>query len=121
MKKKIAIFASVLGALAVAALIRWGQISFESSGGGRGAESPNKKLMVMASAFHNKKFWSGWHRYYEFTVGPPKGKPIQHIIMDQPLQDLIDWREDGSIDWAADGSFVTYAFKDTRLVLSVNP
>ena len=120
MKKKIAIILPALLLLAVIA--RLTQMALGSSGEGNGAESPDKKFFAHAESFYTSRFWGGTHNYYEFTIMPtPKGRPIHHIVMDEPPQGMFGVRQDDWIQWSADSSSVTYSFKGTKLTLSVNP
>jgi hypothetical protein len=118
MKKKSAILIATL--LLLGTLIRSGQVALDSTGGGRGAESPDKKFLALASDFYNKKFWGGTHNYYEFTIKTPGGGRVHHIVMDEPPQGMIDWREDGVMQWASNSSSVTCSFKGAQLTLNVD-
>src|SRR5262249_27815204 len=92
-----------------------------SLGGGRSAYSPDKKYRASAFGFHSERFWGGVHNYYEFSIHSADGQRLQHIVMDEPPQGMIGWRDDGSIQWTPDSSSVTYSFKSTELKLSVKP
>jgi hypothetical protein len=117
MKKKSAILIATL--LLLGTLIRFAQVALNSSGGGRMAASPDSKFLALASDFHQKRFWGGTHNYYEFTVKTAGGGRVHHIVMDEPPQGMIDWREDGGIQWVSDSSCVTYTFKGGQLTLNV--
>ena len=119
MKKKTTLI--ILAFILLGGLFRFGYLALDSSGGGRGAESPDKRFLALASDFYRKKFWGGTHNHYEFIVQVTGGQRIQHVLMDEPPQGMIGWREDGLIQWAADSSSVTYSFKGAQLTLSVKP
>lgn len=119
MKKKTTLI--ILAFILLGGFLRFGCVALDSIGGGRGLESPDKKFLALASDFYEKKFWGGTHNHYEFTIQTPGGQRIQHVLMDEPPQGMIGWRENGSIQWAADSSSVTYSFKGTQLTLSVKP
>ena len=89
-------------------------------GCGRGAESPDKKFLAEASDLYSERFWGGTHNYYEFTITTAEGGRVHHIVMDEPPQGMIDWREDGLIQWASNSSSVTYTFKGAQLTLNVD-
>jgi hypothetical protein len=119
MKKKTATIIVVF--IMVGTLIRFVQVLLSGSGSGNGVESPDKKYLALASDFHGKKFWGGTHNYYEFTVQTAEGRHLQHVVMDEPLQGMISWRENDSIQWTSNSSSVTYTFKGGQLTLSVLP
>jgi hypothetical protein len=119
MKKKTVIL--IVSLLLLVTLIRFVQVTLGSVGGGRSAESPDKKFLALASDFYNERFWGGTHRYYEFTIETVGGGRVHHILMDEPPQGMIEWREDGLIQWASNSSSVTYTFKGAQLTLSVSP
>lgn len=95
-------------------------VQIAPTGGGRDAASPDKKYLASASGLYSKKFWGGTHNYYEFTIKTIGGARVQHIVMDEPPQGMIDWREDGSIQWASNSASVIYTFKGANLILSVD-
>jgi hypothetical protein len=119
MKKKSVLIIVVI--LLVGTLIRFFQVASASIGGGRSAESPDKRYTADASFFHEKGFWGGTNNGYEFTVKTAEGRRVQHIVMDEPPQGMINWRDDGSIQWTSNSSSVTYSFKGGQLTLSVIP
>jgi len=116
MKKKSAILIATLLLLGI--LIRMVQVG--PTGGGRRAESLDKKFLAAASDLYSERFWGGTHNYYEFTIKTPEGGRVHHIVMDEPPQGMIDWREDGVIQWASNSSSVTYTFKGALLTLNVD-
>jgi hypothetical protein len=73
----------------------------------------------MAWDFRAKRFWGGVHNYYEFTVTTAGGEGVHHVIMDEPPQGMIDWREDGIIQWASNNSSVTYSFSGGQVTLNM--
>ena len=114
------IIIAVLIVLAVL-LFRFVQMTLLETGEGNGAESPNKRFRALAESCYTTRFFGGRHNYYEFTIEASDGRRIQHIVMDEPTQGMIGWREGGSIQWAPDSSSVTYTFKGAQLILSVVP
>ena len=90
-------------------------------GGGQYRESPDKKFTASASSMIDRFFFGGERQYYEFEVEAASGRQIRRIVIDEPPEGMIEWREEGSIEWAIDSSSVTYSFKGTRLVLIINP
>jgi hypothetical protein len=91
------------------------------SGGGRETVSPDKKYIARAYDYFGKGSGGGTNNYYEFSVRTAEGRPVQHIVMDEPPQGMIDWREDGLIQWTSNSSSVTYGFKGGQITLSVLP
>ena len=114
MKKKRTI---LIAALLLGILIRFVQVA--PTGSGRGVESPDRKFLAEASDLYSKRFWGGIHNFYEFTIKTAGGKQVHHIVMDDPPQGTIDWREDGVIQWASNSSSVTYTFNGGQLTLNV--
>jgi hypothetical protein len=96
MKKRSAILIAIIILLGI--LIRMVQVG--PTGGGRGTKSPDNKFLAEASYLYGKGFWGGTHNYYEFTVKTAGGRQVSHIVMDEPPQGMIHWREDGLIQWA---------------------
>jgi hypothetical protein len=111
----------IAGLLLLGVLFRFAQVAVQSYSGGRATNSPDQKFLAVAEDFYKKKFWGGTHDYYEFTINTPGGERVQHILMDEPPQGMIDWREDGEIQWASNSASVTYIFKGGRMTLDVNP
>ena len=95
------------------------ELQIAPAGGGRGAESPDKRFLAMASDYRAKRFWGGVHNYYEFAVTTAGGELVHHVIMDEPPQGMIDWREDGVIQWASNNSSVTYSFSGAQVTLNM--
>jgi len=118
MKKRV-----IIAILAVLSLIlfRFVQVTLSETGEGDGAESPDKRFLAMAEAHYATRFFGGRHNYYEFKIQTSNGRPIQHIVMDEPPQGMVSPRGERLIQWAADSSSVTYALKGTKLILSVVP
>jgi hypothetical protein len=116
MKIKSAVLIATLLLLGI--LIRFVQIA--PTGGGNGAESPDQKFLALASGLYSKRFGGGTHNYCEFEIKTAGGGRIHHIVMDEPPQGMIDWREDGVIQWASNSSSVTYTFKGALLTLNVD-
>jgi hypothetical protein len=120
-KKRTSIWVIIVAIALLTAVARLVQVTLGSVGGGRSADSPDKKFRASASSFRCERFWGGVHNYYEFSVNSADGRRIQHILMDEPPQGMVGWREDGSIQWTLDSSSPTYSFKGTELKLSVKP
>ena len=89
-------------------------------GGGQYRESP-KKFTATASSMTDRFFFGGERRNYEFEIEAGSRHQIRRIIIDEPPEGMIEWRDDGSIEWEADSSSVTYSFRGTKLILSVKP
>ena len=87
-------------------------------GGGQHRESPDKKFSAWAASITDRFFFGGERNYYEFEIKIDAGSRgnFRRIIIDEPPEGMIDWREEGLIEWAADSSAVTYGFKGTRLI-----
>jgi hypothetical protein len=115
-QKKITLYTATLLLLGI--LVR--AVFIAPMGGGRGAESPDKKFLALASDFHGRRFWGGAHNYYEFTIKTSGGERVQHVVMDGAPQGMTSWREDGSIQWASNSLSVTYTFKGGQLTLNVD-
>ena len=90
-------------------------------GGGQYRESPDKKFTATASSMTDRFFFGGERRYYEFEIEAGSRHQIRRIIIEEPPEGMIEWRDDGSIEWEADSSSVTYSFRGTKLILSVKP
>ena len=90
-------------------------------GGGQYRESPDKKFTASASSMIDRFFFGGERRYYEFEIEAGSRHQIRRMVIDEPPEGMIEWREDGSIEWQADSSSVTYSFRGTKLILSVKP
>jgi hypothetical protein len=120
-KKRTSILVIIVAVALLAAVLRLVQVTLGSVGGGRSVDSPDKKFRASASSFRCERFWGGVHNYYEFSVHSADGHRVQHILMDEPPQGMVGWRDDGSLQWAPDSSSLTYSFKGTELKLSVKP
>lgn len=90
-------------------------------GGGRDQKSPDGRLVAHAYSLWDRFFWGGERQYYEFSIEASPQRTLRRIVIDEPPEGVIGWREEGVIEWAADSSAVTYTFRGTRLVLSVKP
>ncbi len=90
-------------------------------GGGQYRESFDKKLTASVSTMADRFFFGGERHYYEFEIEAGFRQQIRRIVIDEPPEGMIDWREEGSIEWLADSSAVTYSFNSTQLILSVKP
>lgn len=121
MKKKIIIFAilSLLPVLAVA--YRFFQLLPYPMGGGKYVESPDKRFTARASSLTDRDFFCGERRYYEFIIDLNPSQRIRRIVIPEPKEGMIGWRDEGTIQWATDGSSVTYTFKETQLTLKMTP
>jgi hypothetical protein len=121
MKNKVIIFAVLTVLLLGAAGYRFLQVLPYPMGGGQYKESPNKQFTAHASSLTDRSFFGGERRYYEFTIeAGPRGS-IRRLVIDEPPEGMIEWRDEGTIQWAADGSAVTYYFRGTQLILTSTP
>jgi hypothetical protein len=122
MKRKTRIFVVIAAAILIGVLIRFATVALGTLGEGRSQDSPDKKFRAYAGSVYQKRFWGGTYNHYEFRIEAISGgQQIQHIIMAEPPQGMIVWRNDGSVQWTADSSSVTYSFKGTEIQLSVKP
>jgi hypothetical protein len=122
-KKKIIVIAviAVPAVLLLATAYRFVQVFPYPMGGGQYRESPDKRFTAQASSLTDRSFFGSERRYYEFTIeaGPPQR--VRRVVIDEPPEGMIGWREQGTIQWAADSSAVTYTFGGTQLILSTKP
>jgi hypothetical protein len=121
MKKIIIIIAVSLTMLVLAVGYRILHVFPYPMGGGQYRESPDKKFTASASSMIDRFFFGGERRYYEFEIAAGSRHEIRRIVIDEPPEGMIDWRDGGSIEWEADSSSVTYSFRGTKLILSVEP
>src|ERR1051325_5597974 len=96
-KKRTSLRIIIAAVVLVTAIVRFAQVAFGSMGEGRGADSPDKKFSAKATSWYCKRFWGGVHNYYEFTVQSAQGQRVHRVLMDEPPQGMVGWREDGSI------------------------
>ena len=92
---------------------QWGMVSIESH--------PIKKFTASASSMTDRFFLGGERRYYEFEIETGPRQQVRRIVIDEPSEGMIDWREEGSIERASDSSGVAYRFKGSQLILNVKP
>ena len=108
MKKGVKIVLAITGVIFLGVVIRFGIIAFDSMGTGRSQDSPDKRFQTRVSSLWCKKFWGGNGNRYEFTVQSlADGRVLQHVLMEEPPQGMVSWRDDDMIQWAADSSSVT--------------
>jgi hypothetical protein len=120
-KKCIIIFLVLVALLLVAAVYRFMQVLPYPMGGGQYKESPDKRFTAHASSLTDRSFFGGERRYYEFTIEAGPRQSVRHLVIDEPPEGMIGWRDEGTIQWAADGSTVTYSFRGTQLILTNAP
>jgi len=116
--RKVIIPSAIIGAVLLAAAYRFVQIAPYPQGGGRYEESPNKQFTADAFNLTDRSFFGGEKSFYEFTI-KSRGQQIRHVVMEQPREEMIQWRDEGTIQWAPDNSTVTYSFNGMQLVLSL--
>jgi hypothetical protein len=121
MNKKIIVVVVLAVLLLLAAGYRLLQVLPYPMGGGMCKESPDKRFTAHASSLTDLHYFGGVRCYYEFTIESAQRQRIRCIVIDEPPDGMIGWREEGEIQWAADSSSVTYTFKGTRLIMSVTP
>lgn len=120
MKKKTIVMLALLIMLVFAAGYRFVYVFPYPIGGGQYRESPDKKFTASASSMVDRFFFGGVRHYYKFEIEDASHRQIRRIVMDDPLEEMIEWREEGLIEWAIDSSSVTYSFNGTKLILLVN-
>ena len=121
MKKKVIIFTVLMVLLLGATSYRFVQVLPYPIGGGQYKESPNKQFTAHASSLTDRSFFGGERRYYEFTIESGPRQRVRRLVIDEPPEGMVGWRDDGSIQWAADDSTVTYSFRGTQLILTNAP
>ena len=121
MKKCIIILAVLFVLLLGAAGYRFVQVLPYPMGGGQYKESPDKRFTEHASSLTDRSFFGGERRYYEFSIEAGPRQRVRRLVIDEPPEGMIDWRDEGTIQWATDGSTVTYNFKGTQLILTNAP
>lgn len=121
MKKCIIILAVLFVLLLGAAGYRFVQVLPYPMGGGQYKESPDKRFTAHASSLTDRSFFGGERRYYEFSIEAGPRQRVRRLVIDEPPEGMIDWRDEGTIQWATDGSTVTYNFKGTQLILTNAP
>jgi hypothetical protein len=120
-KKKVIIIVALAVLLLAAAGYRFLQVLPDPMGGGQYKESPNKQFTAHASSLTDRSFFGGERRYYEFTIEAGPRQRVRRLVIDEPAEGMIGWRDEGTIQWAADGSTVTYSFRGTQLILTNTP
>jgi hypothetical protein len=120
-KKKVIIIVALAVLLLAAAGYRFLQVLPYPMGGGQYKESPNKQFTAHASSLTDRSFFGGERRYYEFTIEAGPRQRVRRLVIDEPAEGMIGWRDEGTIQWAADGSTVTYSFRGTQLILTNTP
>ena len=121
MKKKAIVFVLLLAMLLCVAVYRVVHVFPYPMGGGQYRESPDKKFTASAWSMTDRFFLGGERRYYEFEIESGPRQQVRRIVIDEPSEGMIDWREEGSIEWAADSSAVAFRFKGSQLILNVKP
>ena len=121
MKKKVIIFTVLAVLLFGAAGYRFLQVLPYPMGGGQYKESPNKQFTAHASSLTDRSFFGGEWRYYEFTIETGPRQIVRRLVINEPPEGMIGWRDEGTIQWAADNSTVTYSFRGTQLILTNTP
>jgi hypothetical protein len=119
--KKAVIIIVVISVLLLGASYRFVQLLPYPIGGGQFRESTDKRYTAHASSMTNRYYWGGERRYYEFIIEAGPRQRIRRIVIDEPPEGMIDWRNEGTIQWAADSSAVTFIFNGTRLIMSTKP
>jgi hypothetical protein len=120
-KKCIIIFLVLVAVLFLAAGYRFVQVLPYPMGGGQYKESPDKRFTAHASSLTDRSFFGGERRCYEFTIETGPRQRVRRLVIDEPPEGMIGWRDEGTIQWAADSSAVTYSFKGTQLILTNTP
>jgi hypothetical protein len=120
-KKKVIVVVVLLAMLLCVAVYRVVHVFPYPMGGGQHRGSPDKKFTASASSMTDRFFFGGERRYYEFEIEAGPRQQVRRIVIDEPSEGMIDWREEGSIEWAADSSAVAYRFKGSELILNVKP
>lgn len=121
MKKKVIVILALPVILVLAAIYRFVQVLPYPMGGGQYKESPNKQFTAHASSLTDRYFFGGERRYYEFTIEAGLRQRVRRLVIDEPSEGMIGWRDEGAIQWAADSSAVTYSFRGTQLILTNKP
>jgi hypothetical protein len=120
-KKKVVIIIVVAAILVLGAAYKFVQVLPYPIGGGQHRESPDKRFTAYASSLTDRYFFGGERRYYEFTIEAGPRQRVRRMVLDEPSEGMIGWRDEGTIQWAADSSSVTFTFKGTQLILNTKP
>jgi hypothetical protein len=120
-KKCIIIYLVLVAVLLIAAGYRFLQMLPYPMGGGQYKESPDKQFTAHASSLTDRSFFGGERNYYEFIIEAGPRQRVRRLVIDEPPEGMIGWRDEGTIQWAEDSSTVTFSFKGTQLILTNAP
>ncbi|MGO9108657.1 MAG: hypothetical protein ACLP9L_05435 [Thermoguttaceae bacterium] len=102
-----------------AALHRYLQILEYPTGYGRTAKSPDGSSEASALTMTDKYFFGGERHYYEFVVIWGHGTSVsRRVVVDVPIGETMEWRDDGAINWSRDGTAVNFAWDSVKLAIT---